>query len=1072
MTKSVMSVAALVCCCGTLAAVTDASGPVMLDGKPLSERDAALAFRPVPPTAAEIAERFTLPGYAEKKDGALVLASINWNVPFSGDAGAPNFYMYRGRGVPLALRGDVVAVAMPAGVQVADMVRLLIAAGVPAVKADDLGNGYALVTLAQAAKDNTEMRALIDRMTVVPGIAYAAPVFDGPVKARLFVFPTPDVLARMAERDQGAAERLALAVSGAPAGATAEAFSAAEGRVRVRTGLRNGYDVLVAANKAASDGRSMWAEPDMVTEGLSDITPNDPSFNTQWWLFNSTTSGVDLDVRAAWEVTFGRSNLRAMVFDTGAQENHPDINSAQGRDFTNGTATGTAGGGPVFACERHGTPCAGIIAGRTDNGVSMAGVAGGSFVLGARFATQNQVTCSNSFSANYSHLANGINWTRTNSIRVTSHSYSLGGTSAAVEDAFENAYNDGIIHFASTGNDSDTSINYPSSVAFVNAVGAMQSDGTRAGFSNTGTGIQFAAPGVNVQTLDRSGADGYTSGDTTSFSGTSAACPAAAGTALLILGIFPDLSPASLEFLMRTGARDLGASGYDTSFGWGLPRAYSTINLFAPANDKCSAAKVISTNAYTDNMNTARAFTNTYYEPRPSCVSSSSNSVFYSFSPPSYGTMSANTTGSSYDTVLSVFTGCGTKLFLFGQPNAIYLTPTMLACNDDSGGTLQSSITGLGLSPRSSIIIEASKFGTISSGGTLNLSFNFTPTSPPNDAWPNAIAIPAGGGSVTGATILATPDGGTGNCGSSDNTGDVWYSYVPSCTGTLGLRTQNHTYDTVLAVFSSGANNNPQTRLACNDDCNPPQRDSCVSLDVTAGTRYLIRVSGFNGATGVFDLVLTPPGAPSNDLCENATAVVDAGVYLFSNGCATASAGLGLTGCGAAADAGRDVWYTFTAPGDGDLTVNTFGSNFDTVLVAYDGCPIAGQAAIACSDDAQGVQSRITIPVVSGQQYLLRAGGYVGSGGGAGAAGDGVLNVDFVPALPPACSLADIVSIGGSPPPDGLLTGDDFNAFIGAFAQNDLLADIVSIGGTPPGDGLITGDDFNAFIAAFAAGCP
>ena len=252
MTKSVMSVAALVCCCGTLAAVTDASGPVMLDGKPLSERDAALAFRPVPPTAEEIAERFTLPGYAEKKDGALVLASINWNVPFSGDAGAPNFYIYRGRGVPLALRGDVVAVAMPAGAQVADMVRLLIAAGVPAVKADDLGNGYALVTLAQAAKDNTEMRALIDRMTVVPGIAYAAPVFDGPVKARLFVFPTPDALARMAERDQGAAERLALAVSGAPAGATAEAFSAAEGRVRVRTGLRNGYDVLVAANKAAS----------------------------------------------------------------------------------------------------------------------------------------------------------------------------------------------------------------------------------------------------------------------------------------------------------------------------------------------------------------------------------------------------------------------------------------------------------------------------------------------------------------------------------------------------------------------------------------------------------------------------------------------------------------------------------------------------------------------------------------------------------------------------------------------------------------------------------------------------
>ena len=73
--------------------------------------------------------------------------------------------------------------------------------------------------------------------------------------------------------------------------------------------------------------------------------------------------------------------------------------------------------------------------------------------------------------------------------------------------------------------------------------------------------------------------------------------------------------------------------------------------------------------------------------------------------------------------------------------------------------------------------------------------------------------------------------------------------------------------------------------------------------------------------------------------------------------------------------------------------------------------------------------------------------------------------------LPPTCP-ADIVSIGGSPSPDGLVTGDDFNAFIAAFAAADGLADIVSIGGTPPSDGLITGDDFNAFIGSFAAGCP
>ncbi|MFN8815590.1 MAG: GC-type dockerin domain-anchored protein [bacterium] len=76
------------------------------------------------------------------------------------------------------------------------------------------------------------------------------------------------------------------------------------------------------------------------------------------------------------------------------------------------------------------------------------------------------------------------------------------------------------------------------------------------------------------------------------------------------------------------------------------------------------------------------------------------------------------------------------------------------------------------------------------------------------------------------------------------------------------------------------------------------------------------------------------------------------------------------------------------------------------------------------------------------------------------------------PPGPSACNIADIVSIGGNPPADGLLTGDDFNAFIAAFAAGTSLADVVGIGGQPPADGLITGDDFNAFIAAFAAGCP
>jgi len=92
---------------------------------------------------------------------------------------------------------------------------------------------------------------------------------------------------------------------------------------------------------------------------------------------------------------------------------------------------------------------------------------------------------------------------------------------------------------------------------------------------------------------------------------------------------------------------------------------------------------------------------------------------------------------------------------------------------------------------------------------------------------------------------------------------------------------------------------------------------------------------------------------------------------------------------------------------------------------------------------------------------------------GQGVNPDGVEQAFYVRFRESTCP-ADLTGIGGPPSiPDGLLTGDDFNAFISAFAAGDLLADLTGIGGPPAiADGLITGDDFNAFIAAFAAGCP
>jgi len=73
-------------------------------------------------------------------------------------------------------------------------------------------------------------------------------------------------------------------------------------------------------------------------------------------------------------------------------------------------------------------------------------------------------------------------------------------------------------------------------------------------------------------------------------------------------------------------------------------------------------------------------------------------------------------------------------------------------------------------------------------------------------------------------------------------------------------------------------------------------------------------------------------------------------------------------------------------------------------------------------------------------------------------------------AATPSC-LGDLVGGDGNPPADGSLDGNDFTAFLNAFAAAGLLADLVGGDGNPPADGSVDGNDFAAFLNAFGAGC-
>lgn len=82
--------------------------------------------------------------------------------------------------------------------------------------------------------------------------------------------------------------------------------------------------------------------------------------------------------------------------------------------------------------------------------------------------------------------------------------------------------------------------------------------------------------------------------------------------------------------------------------------------------------------------------------------------------------------------------------------------------------------------------------------------------------------------------------------------------------------------------------------------------------------------------------------------------------------------------------AGATVWWYIEAPAGGTMTIDTFGSDFDTMLHIYTGFEngFANLIPVANNDDAGGgLQSQVTFSVNAGQYYEIRVAGYFGAQG-------------------------------------------------------------------------------------------
>lgn len=295
---------------------------------------------------------------------------------------------------------------------------------------------------------------------------------------------------------------------------------------------------------------------------------NDPDYSKQWGYENPYSSGYDINVLPVWNgYTTGDSRVIVAVVDQGVDVTHVDL--APNCASLNYSAINNNN---VVVAGSHGTHVAGTIAAVNNNGVGVSGVAGGNAADGRKGVTimsceilrnvvrngktvtlsgssaaaikwaadHGAVICQNSWAYSYDRDGDG----KLNSSELASAlAGKISASDKAAIDYFikyagcdnegnqltDSPMKGGLVVFAA-GNDNIRN-GVPANYEPVIAVAAIESDGSKASYSNYGGFVDIAAPGSSIYSTLPNGKYGY-------LSGTSMACPHVSGVAALLVSYF------------------------------------------------------------------------------------------------------------------------------------------------------------------------------------------------------------------------------------------------------------------------------------------------------------------------------------------------------------------------------------------------------------------------------------------------------------------------------------------------------------------------------------------------------